>query len=82
MMPGDWIPIRDAGTVIMLELKCDKPTANSLLLTALRAGKIDSHGKPIHVLGQLQGYRNIHLKTDDFMKWLYAERVKRTGRVT
>ena len=67
MMP-DWLPISEAFKIAIGRFG-NKKAANKALLRALQDGKI-RNGGILENNPNTIAYRNIHLYTNDFMKWL------------
>lgn len=70
---GSWIKLLEAFRLTELKVR-SKERANSLLLDALSTGKIAASGDPVRQGTGDVGYRNIHLRTDEFVKWLLGVR--------
>lgn len=64
----DWIPINEAFKIAISRFG-NRQTANDALLAALREGKIRNGGIMEDWSDRIV-YKNIHLLTDDFMRWI------------
>ena len=72
-MLEDWIRLSEAVKIAKVRIG---PNANAALLAALKEGLIRNGGMMENSLGLL-AYRNIHLYTADFMRWLDADEWRR-----
>jgi hypothetical protein len=63
----DWIPLSQGVKRASIYLGPER--GGQELLKALQLGVIRAHGQRVDTPTE-HGYRNIHIATDDFMRWL------------